>query len=93
MPRIRQKDRKPEKIILYIGPNDTITDFSGIIKAKPTSIKKRTVRGRSGKHRTPYSYERIDVTFFHEGREWKGVHMGNDNTILRCTEILKKEQE
>lgn len=90
---IRRKDRKPEKLILYAGLNDTLTDWYGVIKAKPTSIKKRMVRGRSGKHRTPFSYERIDVRFFLDGREWRGVHQGNDNTVFRCTEILKQEPE
>ena len=70
--------RETGKAVLYLGHGNEVSNWPGTLKIQPLRVS--TSRHNIGGKRT-------DVWFQFENQNWHGVHIGGNNTLLRCKRV------
>lgn len=67
----------------YLGTY-VVTNWPGTLRIGCHRYRTSKGRGFGG------SYPRVDVWFSFQGAEWHGIHMGNNNTIIRVKRLKQR---
>lgn len=71
----RETMRHTGRITLYLNAHE--------VKNWPGTLRLPIIR-RTEQRRAQFGLPRIEVWFMFEGQSWHGVHLGDDNTLVRC---------